>query len=109
MPAAQLNLLQKFGRFMLVGALIFILAFWGASIFLMTSHDAHQDFAAARMILKNSVHQSFPMWLRDVEKAYVPFFLRQPPLMACYLIATSLAWLAAFIFDGRILRKENAL
>jgi hypothetical protein len=108
-PVHQLNLLQKFGRFLLVGAVIFALAFWGASMFLVSGHDAHHNFAVVRVILKSSVHKPFTMWLQDLETLYIPFFLRQPPLMGCYLIAASLAWLAAFVFDGRVLRKENVL
>jgi hypothetical protein len=108
-PVHQLNLLQKFGRFILVGAVIFALAFWGASMFLVSGHDVHHNFAVVRVILKSSVHKPFTMWLQDLETVYLPFFLRQPPLMGCYLIAASLAWLAAFVFDGRVLRKENVL
>jgi hypothetical protein len=108
-PVHQLNLLQKFGRFILVGVVIFALAFWGASMFLASGPDVHHYFAVVRLILKSSVHKPFTTWLQDVETVYIPFFLRQPPLMACYLIASSLAWLAAFVFDGRVLRKENVL
>jgi hypothetical protein len=107
--ATQLNLLQKFGRFLLVGALIFALAFWGASMFLISSQDVHRNLAVVRIILKGSVHQPLAQLLRNLETIYIPFFLRQRPLLACYLIAASLAWLAAFLFDGRILRKENVL
>ena len=109
MPVHQLNLLQKFGRFILVGAMMFALGFWGASMFLVSSQDVHHNFAVVRVILKSAVHKPFRTWLQDLEAIYIPFFLRQPPLMACYLIAASLAWLAAFVFDGRVLRKENAL
>jgi hypothetical protein len=108
-PVHQLNLLQKFGRFILVGVVIFALAFWGASMFLVSGSDVHHNSAVIRLILKNSVHKPFTMWLQDLETVYIPFFLRQPPLMACYLIAASVAWLAAFVFDGRVLRKENVL
>ena len=109
MPVHQLNLLQKFGRFILVGLVIFALAFWGASMFLVSGPDVHHNLAVVRMILKSSVHKPFAMWLQDLEIVYIPFFLRQAPLMACYLIAASIAWLAAFVFDGRVLRKENVL
>jgi hypothetical protein len=108
-PVHQLNLLQKFGRFILVGIVIFALAFWGASMFLASSPNVHHNSAVLRVILKSSVHKPFTTWLQDLEIVYVPFFLRQPPLMACYLIAASVAWLAAFVFDGRVLRKENVL
>jgi hypothetical protein len=108
-PVHQLNLLQKFGRFILVGVVIFALAFWGASMFLASGPDVHHNFAVVRVILKSSVHKPFTMWLQDLEAVYIPYFLRQPPLMACYMIAASLAWLAAFVFDGRVLRKENVL
>lgn len=109
MPNIQLNLLQKFGRFVLTGALVFTLAFWGSSLVLVSASDGHRDFSVIRLILKNSVHQPFNTWLQDLETAYIPFLLRQRSLMACYLIAASLAWLVAFFYDGRILRKENSL
>ena len=109
MPNTQLNLLQKFGRFLLTGALVFILAFWGTSLVLVSASDGHRDFSAVRLILRSSVHERFSTWLQDLETAYIPFLLRQRSLMACYLIAASLAWLIAFFYDGRILRKENSL
>jgi hypothetical protein len=109
MPTPQLNLPQQFGRFLITGALVFILAFWGTSMIFLSAADAHRDLSAVRLILKSSIHQPFTAWLQDLETAYMPFFLRQLPLMACYLISATLAWLAAFVFDGRILRKENAL
>ena len=109
MPTPQLNLPQQFGRFLLTGALVFTLAFWGTSMILISASDTHRDLSVVRVILKSSIHQSFTTWLRDLETAYIPFFLRQRSLLACYLISAPLAWLAAFVYDGRILRKENAL
>jgi hypothetical protein len=76
---------------------------------LISSQDAHHNFAVVRLIVKSLGHQPFRLWLRDLETGYMPFFIRQPSLMACYLISSSLAWLAAFAYDGRILRKENAV
>jgi hypothetical protein len=108
-PNTQLNLLQKFGRFLLTGALVFTLAFWGTSLILVSASDGHHDFSVVRLILKSSLHQPFDTWLQDLETSYIPFFIRQRSLMACYLIAASLAWLIAFFYDGRILRKENSL
>jgi len=109
MPHSQLALPQQFGRFLLTGALVFVVVFWGLSQVLISSHDAHLDFAAVRLILKACVHQPFPQWLQDLQTAYLPFFLHQRQLIACYLSSFSLAWLAAFLFDIKILRKENIL
>jgi len=108
-PQAQLNLLQQFGRFLVIGALAFTLAFWGASMVLISAADAHRNFAAVRIILKSCTLRSFAIWFGNLEVAYIPFFLRQRSLLACYFIATTLAWLAAFAYDGRILRQENTL
>lgn len=105
----QLNLLQQFGRFLVIGALVFALTFWGASVTLISAADAHHNFAAVQTILKSCTLQSFAIWLRNLEVAYIPFFLRQRSLLTCYFIAATLAWLAAFAFDGRILRQENTL
>jgi hypothetical protein len=105
----QLNLFQQFGRFLLIGALVFTAVFWGASTILISGPEAHQYMSVVRQILKNALHQSFAVWLRDLETGYVPFFLRQRSLLACYMIASSFAWLTAFAFDGRILRKEHTL
>jgi uncharacterized protein involved in cysteine biosynthesis len=104
----QLNLIQKFWRFLFIGILVFILAFWGMSSVLIPPADGQRNLTLLRLILKSSIHQPFPAWLHNLESLYVPFFLRQQSLMTCYLIAASLAWLAAFFYDGRILRKENA-
>jgi len=105
----QLNLLQKFGRFVMIGAVVFTLLFWGTSLFLITSLSAHRDFSALRIIIKSCIQQPFATFLRDLETAYIPFFLRQRSLLACYLISASLAWTTAFLYDRRILRKENTL
>jgi hypothetical protein len=105
----ELNLLQKFGRFLMTGALVFTILFWGTSMVLMSAIDARHDISALRIIIKSCIQQPFAMWLRDLEAAYIPFFLLQRPLMACYLISASFAWIAAFFYDGRILRKENTL
>jgi hypothetical protein len=109
MPNTQLNLIQKFGRFLLTGALVFTLAFWGSSSLLIPASDGHRNLSLLRLIAKSSIHRPFPAWLQDLETSYIPFFLQQHSLMSCYFIAASLAWLAAFFYDGRILRKENTL
>jgi len=109
MPHHDLSLPQQYGRFLVTGALVFIPVFWGVSQVLISSHDAHLDFLAVRLVLNALVHQRFPLWLKEVEVGYLSFFLRQRPLLACYMIASSFAWLAAFLHDIRILRKENTL
>ena len=109
MANTELNLLQKFGRFLMTGALVFTLLFWGTSMVLMSAIDAHHDFSALRMMLKICTQLPFAVSIHDFETAYIPFFLQQRPLLACYLISASLAWTTAFLFDRRILRKENTL
>ena len=109
MPNPHLTLPQQYGRFLVSGVLVFILLFWGLSQVLISSHDAHLDFLAVRLIFKAIFHQPFALWLEEVEVSYLSFFLRQRPLLACYLIASSLAWLVAFLHDTKILRKENTL
>jgi hypothetical protein len=105
----QLSLPQQFGRFLVTGALVFTLAFWGLSQILISSHDAHLNFSAVRLIVKGSIREPFAVWLKDFETAYLPFFLRQPQLVACYMISAAFAWLAAFLHDTKVLRKENTL
>jgi hypothetical protein len=105
----QINLLQKFGRFLLTGFLVFILVFWAAASILISAPDAQRDFAVAGILIKSCTHPPFAMWFNNLETVYLPFFLRQHAFLACYLIAATLAWLVAFFYDGRILRKENAL
>jgi len=109
MPTPQLALPQQFGRFLLTCALVFIVLFWALSQLLIPAQDAHRDMAAARLMLTALLHQPFPAWFRDVETAYVPFFLRQHLLLACYSMSLTLAWVAAFFYDMKILRKENLL
>ena len=46
MPTPQLALPQQFGRFLLAGALIFTILFWGLSSVLMSNQDVHRDIAA---------------------------------------------------------------
>jgi hypothetical protein len=109
MPAIPLNLPQQFGRFLLTGFLVFAVLFCGTSSILLSTGAIHRDILAVRDILKSYPYLSFANWLRDFETAFVPFFLRQRPLLACYLISVPLAWLAAFLYDIKILRKENIL
>jgi hypothetical protein len=105
----QLTLPQQYGRFLVSGLLVFIVVFWGLSAVLIPSRDAHLDLLAFRLILKAIFHQPFSLWLERLEAGYLPFFLRQRPLLGSYMIASSLAWLAAFLHDTKILRKENTL
>jgi hypothetical protein len=91
------------------GALVFTLSFWGLSQVLISSHDAHLNFSAARLIVKAGIHEPFAVWFKDVESAYLPFLLRQPPLVTCYMISAAFAWLAAFLHDTKVMRKENTL
>jgi hypothetical protein len=105
----QLTLPQQYGRFLVSGALVFLLVFWGLSQFLISSHDTHLNFTAARLTLKASIHKPFQVWFQDFQTAYLPFFLRQRPFLACYMISSALAWIAAFLHDTKVLRKENTL
>lgn len=109
MPNRELSLPQQYGRFLVSGALVFLLVFWGLSQFLISSHDAHLDFLAVRLVLKAGIHQPFQTWLQNVETTYLSFFFRQRPLLGCYMISSALAWLSAFLHDTKILRKENML
>ncbi len=105
----QLTLPQQYGRFWVTGVFVFAVVFWGLSQVLVSSHDAHLDLLALRLIAKGIFHQPFSLWLKKVEVGYLSFFLRQRPLLGCYMIASSLAWLAALLYDTKILRKENTL
>jgi hypothetical protein len=108
-PHPQLSLPQQFGRFLVTGGLVFTLGFWGLSQILVSSHDAHLNLSAVRLIVKAGIHEPFAVWFKDFETAYLPFLLRQPPLVACYMISAAFAWLAAFLHDTKVLRKENTL
>jgi hypothetical protein len=107
MPTPQLTLPQQFGRFLVAGALVFLLAFWITTSCAVTTTDAHRDLRALTMILKALTTRTFSAWLQNLHTAYLPFFLGQRPLVVCYLISAPLAWLAAFLYDMKILRKEN--
>jgi hypothetical protein len=109
MPTPQLALPQQFGRFLLTGALVFVLAFWISSWFLVSTRQAHTDVAVVRILLSVLVRHPSALWFHDLQTGYIPYFLRQSSLLACYSIAISLAWLAAFLYDSKILRKENTL
>ena len=87
MPTPQLALPQQFGRFLFTGALVFSVLFWGASSLLVSTQQVHIDLLAIRAILKGCFVQTFSNWLRDFQTAYIPFFLRQRPLLACYFIS----------------------
>ena len=86
-----------------------MVVFWALSQVLISAQDAHRDMGAVRLMLTALFHQPFAAWFRDIETAYVPFFLRQHSLLACYAVSLVLAWLAAFLYDTKILRKENLL
>jgi hypothetical protein len=109
MPTTRLNLPQQFGRFLLAGAFVFSVFFWGLSSILLSSQEVHRDVLAVHAVVKSSRLLPFATWLQDCERAYVPFFLRQSSLVACYLISVTLAWVTAFFFDSKVLRKENIL
>lgn len=109
MAQPQPSLPQQFGRFLVTGALAFAVAFWGLSQILISSHDAHLDFLAVRLIFNGLFHQPFSLWLEKVQVGYLAFFLHQRLLLACYMVASSFAWLTGFLHDTKILRKENTL
>ena len=46
MPTTRLNLPQQFGRFLLTGAFVFTVFFWGLSSILLSSQDIHRDILA---------------------------------------------------------------
>ena len=107
MPTPQLALPQQFGRFLLAGALVFTILFWGLSSILLSHQEAHRDIGALYLMAKSLIHQPFAAWFRDVQTAYIPFFFRQQGLLVSYCISVVLAWVTAFFFDIKILRKEN--
>lgn len=109
MPNPQLTLPQQYGRFLVSGVFVFTLVFWGLSQVLISGHDARLDFLALRLIFKALFHQPFALWLEKVEIGYLPFFLHQRPLLGCYMIASTFAWLTAFLHDTKVMRKENTL
>src|ERR1041385_7566148 len=109
MPPPELSLPQQFGRFLVTGALVFLGIFWALSQLLLSSHDAHLNLTAVRLILKASIHKSFPAWFQDFQTVYLPFFIRQRALLASYMVASSCAWLTAFFHDTKVLRKENTV
>lgn len=108
MPKQQpLALPQQFGRFLVTGALTFTVVFWGLSSALMSNQEIHRDISALYLMAKSLIHQPFAAWFRDVQTAYIPFFFRQQGLLLSYCISVVLAWVTAFFFDIKILRKEN--
>ena len=109
MPTSQLALPQQFGRFLLTGALAFVLLFWVSSWFLVSAQQVHADLAVLRILFNGLMRQPFAVWFRDLQTGYIPYFLRQSSILISYSIATPLAWLAAFLYDSKILRKENTL
>jgi hypothetical protein len=110
MPTPQQHALpQQFGRFLIAGALVFTLVFWlSTSIFVSTS-DAHRDTTAIRWIFVDFTTKTFSVWLADLHRDFLPFFLGQRPLVGSYLLSVPLAWIAAFLFDSKILRRENVV
>lgn len=109
MPTSQLALPQQFGRFLLTGALAFVILFWVSSWFLVSAQQVHGDLALLRILFNGIMRQPFAVWFRDFQTGYIPYFLRQSSILLSYSIATPLAWLVAFLYDSKILRKENTL
>ena len=104
------NVPQQYARFVVAGTLMFSLIFYLAAALLMPHADARRDLEALKLLGTALVHvHSFSLWLRDIETGYLPFFLRQRPLVESYALATACAWWGAYIFDTKIYRKEKTL
>ena|SRR5712692_1894339 len=103
----QLTLGQQFGRFLVAGALVFTLTLWFTTGIFISTADAHRNSLVLHWLIKGLTTKPFAAWLSDLHHTYLPFFLGQRPLVGPYLISVSLAWLAAFLYDTKILRKEN--
>lgn len=109
MSPNQLTVPQQCIRFLAVGAFVFTIAFILAASLLLSKGEAAQDQLAAKLLLKGLVKQPFTAWIRDLETGFMPFFLSQRALVGCYALATPIAWLTAFWFDTKILRREKRL
>jgi hypothetical protein len=108
MPSTpQHNLPQQFGRFLLSGAFVFAVSFWFTTSILLPTADAQRDRLALSFLAKAITTQTFAQWLHDLNNAYLPLFLGQRPLVVSYLVSVPLAWIAAYLYDIKILRKEN--
>src|SRR5438270_186461 len=105
----SLTLPQQFGRFLLVGALVFTFTFWILSSATMGPDDIRRDKIALRIIIKSFSFQTTDHWLQDLQTGYLPFFLQQRPLVLSYAAALQIAWFVAFLFDTKILRKEKTI
>jgi hypothetical protein len=103
----QHNLPQQFGRFLLAGAFVFAVSFWFITSLYLPTADAQRDRLALVFLAKAITTQTFAQWLQNLENAYLPLFLGQRPLVASYLVSVPLAWVAAWLYDIKILRKEN--
>jgi len=103
----QHTLLQQFGRFLVAGALTFTLTLWLTTSVFVTIPDAHRNGQVVHWLMKGLTTKPFGVWLDDFHHGYLPFFLAQRALVACYLMAAPLAWGCAFLYDIKILRKEN--
>jgi hypothetical protein len=109
MSLQPLTVPQQATRFGAVGAGAFALTFWFTASLLLPAGLARQDQLAARLIIKGLAAQSFGAWLSDLETAFIPFFLAQRALVACYVVSTPVAWLAAYWFDTKVQRRERTL
>ncbi len=104
-----LGLPQQFGRFLLVGALVFFLTFSILSSTFVSSQDIRRDKLALRFITKTFTFNNTDPWIEDLKTGYLPFFLQQRSLVVSYAAAVQLAWFVAFLFDTKILRKEKTI
>jgi uncharacterized membrane-anchored protein len=103
----QHTLGQQFGRFLVSGALVFTLVIWFTTSMLISTAEAHKNIQVLHWLTKGLVTKTFGDWLGDLHHAYLPFFLAQRALVGGYLLAVPLAWGTAFLYDIKILRKEN--
>ena len=84
MPRHELSLPQQFGRFLVTGALVFVLVFWGLSQILDFQPRAHLNFLALRLILKAVSINRFPSGFK-IRNRYLPFFFASARLLGCYM------------------------
>jgi len=109
MSTEQLTIPQQFARFIGIGALVFSLLFVLTASLLVPPTEIVRDRLALKLIARDVIEQPFSAWAHDLITGYVPFFLSQARLVGAYALALPLAWLAAFLFDTKILRKEKRL
>jgi len=103
------TLTQQFVQFLFIGALAFCAAFaLGASAFLPQG-ALERDRVALRLATQAFNREPWAVWWSDFKTGYMPFFLSQKALVATYVVAVAFAWLVAFWYDTKILRKERKL